>query len=232
MLSFTEENYLKALVQLTIFDGDTEKVGVNKLASTLGVKPATVSDMVKKLRDKSLVNYERYGKVSLTPQGKMDGMMVIRRHRLWETFLHMKLDFSWDEVHELAEELEHIHSKKLINRLDEFLGNPEFDPHGDAIPNADGIISIPFRKTLSEVAVNQFCNIVAVKDNSTDFLQYVDKIGLKINDKIEVVGKEEFDALTTIRTNSKEFVVSPKFTDNIFVVCSKCKKAKDCSCYL
>ena len=230
MLSFTEENYLKAIVQLTVFEGNTHEVGVNKLAESLGVKPATVSDMVRKLKEKALVNYEKYGKITLTDEGRLHGMLVIRRHRLWETFLHEKLDFSWDEVHELAEELEHIYSKKLINRLDQFLEFPEFDPHGDAIPNAKGEIVISFRKTLSEVEEGKTCKIVAVKDNSVDFLQYVNKIGLKIQDVIKVTSKEEFDALTTIEFNGKSIVVSPKLTDNIFIVCDQCLKVKDCVC--
>lgn len=230
MLSFTEENYLKKLVQLTIFDEESSEVGVNKLASSLGVKPATVSDMVRKLKEKSFVNYQKYGKVSLTSSGEKAGMMVIRRHRLWETFLYEKLDFSWDEVHQLAEELEHIHSKKLINGLDRFLAFPEFDPHGDAIPDEDGKIIMPFRRTLSEVNLGCKCKIVAVKDNSTDFLQYVDKIGLKIQDEILIVNKEEFDSLTTIESQGKQHVVSLKFTDNIFVVCAVCSKARECNC--
>jgi DtxR family Mn-dependent transcriptional regulator len=230
MLSFTEENYLKALVTLTVFE-QAKEVGVNLLAANLAVKPATVSDMVRKLRDKGLVNYERYGKVSLTEKGRIDGMLVIRRHRLWETFLHEKLDFTWDEVHELAEELEHIHSKKLMDRLDQYLGFPEFDPHGDAIPDSGGNIIIPFRKTLAEVNCGEECRLVAVKDNSTEFLRYVDKIGLQIGHVIEVVSKEEFDALTTVRIDGAHFTVSPRFTENLFVVCARCQKARDCDCY-
>ena len=230
MLSFTEENYLKKLVQLTIFDEESSEVGVNKLALGLNVKPATVSDMVRKLKEKSFVNYQKYGKISLTASGKKEGMMVIRRHRLWETFLYEKLDFSWDEVHQLAEELEHIHSAKLINGLDRFLAFPEFDPHGDAIPNEDGQIKIPFRRTLTEVKSGKRCKIVAVKDNSSEFLQYVDKIGLKIQDEVLIVNKEEFDSLTTIESHGKQIVVSLKFTDNIFVICANCSKAKECNC--
>lgn len=230
MLSFTEENYLKALVQLTVFEEGKLEVGVNRLATYLDVKPATVSDMAKKLKLKELVHYEKYGKISLSISGKLEGMMVIRRHRLWETFLYDKLDFSWDEIHELAEELEHVHSKKLMNRLDQFLDFPDFDPHGDAIPNENGEIVIPFRKTLSEIIEGKACKIIAVKDNSTEFLQYVDKIGLKINDEITVLKKEEFDALTTIQFKKNQMVVSPKFTDNIFVICASCLKAKDCKC--
>lgn len=231
MLSFTEENYLKALIQLTVFEASRSEVGVNLLAATLDVKPATVSDMVRKLRDKQLVNYERYGKLSLTETGRFAGMMVIRRHRLWETFLHDKLDFTWDEVHELAEDLEHIHSAKLIDRLDAYLNFPEFDPHGDAIPDANGQIVIPFRRTLSEVPQGERCIIIAVKDNSTEFLQYVDKIGLQIQNEILIEAKEDFDALTTIRFNGQSLVVSARFTDNIFVVCAQCHKAKDCNCF-
>lgn len=230
MLSFTEENYLKALVQLTVFEDGKSEVGVNRLAAYLEVKPATVSDMARKLKVKALVNYEKYGKISLSDLGRKEGMLVIRRHRLWETFLYQKLDFNWDEIHEVAEELEHIHSKKLMNRLDQFLDFPDFDPHGDAIPNEDGEIIIPFRRTLSELKEGKKCKMIAVKDNSTEFLQYVDKIGLRIDDEIEVLKKEDFDALTTVQFNGKTLVVSPKFTDNIFVVCSTCLKAKECDC--
>ena len=157
-------------------------------------------------------------------------MLVIRRHRLWETFLHDKLDFSWDEVHQIAEELEHVHSSKLINGLDKLLDFPSFDPHGDAIPNSKGEIVIPYRRTMSEVLLGKKCRIVAVKQDSADFLQFVDKIGLKIQDEITVISKEKFDSLTTIEHLNTEIIVSPKFTDNIFVVCSTCLKAKDCQC--
>ena len=133
-------------------------------------------------------------------------------------------------MHQLAEELEHIHSAKLINGLDRFLAFPEFDPHGDAIPNEDGQIKIPFRRTLTEIKSGKRCKIVAVKDNSSEFLQYVDKIGLKIQDEILIVNKEEFDSLTTIESHGKQMVVSLKFTDNIFVICAKCSKAKECNC--
>lgn len=230
MLSFTEENYLKALVQLTVFEEGAEDVGVNRLAEYLGVKPATVSDMVRKLKKKELVNYERYGKVSLTEEGRFSGMMVIRRHRLWETFLQQKLDFSWDEVHELAEDLEHIHSKKLIDRLDSFLGHPEFDPHGDAIPNQDGEILIPFRRTLNDGESGKRYKIIAVKDNSSEFLKYLDKLEISISDEVTITDKEEFDELATIEINGKKRVLSPKVTENLFVVCAKCLKAKECEC--
>lgn len=230
MLSFTEENYLKAILQLTVFEESVHEVGVNKLASYLGVKPATASDMIRKLKDKDLVHFEPYGKVALSEAGRKSGMMVVRRHRLWETFLQKKLGFKWDEVHELAEDLEHIHSTKLINRLDEFLEFPEFDPHGDAIPDQEGNILIPFRRTLDEVEVGKSCKVIAVKDNSSDFLRHVDKLGIRINDIITISDKEQFDRLTTISFNGKSQVVSPKLTENIFVICSSCMKARPCNC--
>ena len=228
MLSFTEENYLKALVELTVFEMESNEVGVNRLAAFLSVKPATVSDMVRKLKEKDLIHYEKYGKVSLTDQGRFKGMMVIRRHRLWETFLTNTLDFTWDEVHELAEELEHIHSEKLINRLDAFLEFPQFDPHGDAIPNQLGEVLLAFRKTLSEVEIGKTYRIVAVRDQ-VEVMHYMDRIQLQIGDEVTVTHRELFDGLTTLNYGNRSNVVSPKLTEQIFVVCASCGKSK-CSC--
>ena len=230
MLSNTEENYLKSIVQLTILTMGSDEVGVNKLAEYLSLKPATVSDMVRKLRDKGYINYQKYGKVSLTAEGKKAGMLVIRRHRLWETFLHEKLEFPWDEVHDLAERLEHVHTRKLMDQLDKFLGFPEFDPHGDAIPDSNGNIVIPFRKTLAEGEVKKRYKVIAVADESVDFLRFFDKLGLKINDEIELVERNDFDDLITLRFSDQSVVVSPKFSENVYIVCAKCLKAKDCKC--
>lgn len=228
MLSRTEENYLKALLHLTVLAEETG-VGTNKLAAYLNVKPATVSDMLKKLKEKSLVDYKKYAKISLTAQGKLSGMEVIRKHRLWETFLYEKLSFSWDEVHEVAEQLEHIKSNKLIDRLDAFLNFPKFDPHGDAIPTKEGEITIPYSRLLSSLAVGQKGKIIAVKDNSSAFLQYADKIGLTIGDVIEVLDIEDFDQMLTIELKNEQRLVSSKFAENIFVVCENCQIGKDCS---
>ena len=132
MLTYTEENYLKALLKST-FENGTNKAGTNELALLLVVKPATVNHMLKKLKEKELVDYEKYGKIKLTNKGKKIALYIIRKHRLWETFLYQKLEFSWEEVHEVAEQLEHIQSEKLVDKLDKFLDYPEFDPHGDPI---------------------------------------------------------------------------------------------------
>ncbi len=138
MLSFTEENYLKALWHLTIGNTLKDEAGTNELAAHLNVKPATSNDMLKKLKEKKLVDYKKYGKSSLTHKGKKLAIEIVRKHRLWETFLYEKLDFTWDEVHEVAEQLEHIKSQKLVDRLDKFLNYPALDPHGDVIPNSKG----------------------------------------------------------------------------------------------
>ncbi len=227
MLSYTEENYLKALLKIS-FDKGVEEVGTNELASTLAIKPATANDMLKKLKEKELVEYEKYGKISLTVEGRKNAIDVLRKHRLWETFLYEKLEFSWDEVHEVAEQLEHIHSEKLVDKLDKFLEYPEFDPHGDPIPNKKGELKVQFKKTLSDVAVGSSCKMVAVKDNSSSFLQYVVKVGLGINNEIVVLSKQEYDAIMVIEVNGVKSSVSQKFAENIFVVCNNCIVGKSC----
>lgn len=218
MLTQTEENYLKALFHLTIETTEKSEAGTNELAATLNVKPATANDMLKKLKQKGLIDYEKYGKISLTSLGKKKAVEIVRKHRLWETFLNKKLEFSWDEVHEVAEQLEHIYSPKLIAQLDKFLGYPELDPHGDVIPNSNGDLKVHARKSLAEVPVGQSCKFVAVKDNSAHFLQYVDKVGLELNGEINVLLREDFDGTMEIEVNGKKSIVSQKFSENIFVI--------------
>lgn len=217
ILSFTEENYLKALLQLTELGGGKEVVGTNELAQHMGVKPATVNDMLKKLKEKQLVVYEKYGKITLTKVGRLSGMEVIRKHRLWETFLFEKLGFKWDEVHEVAEQLEHIQSSKLVDRLDQFLDHPKFDPHGDPIPNALGEIERMERITLKEIEPGCLIKVIGVGDNSSTFLQYVDKLGLIIGTQISLLDREMYDGLLHIRLHENTFTVSEKFAENIFV---------------
>lgn len=226
MLSFTEENYLKALLQLTLETGSKEDLGTNELASHLKVKPATANDMLKKLKEKKYIHYKKYGKSSLTNEGKKLAVEIVRKHRLWETFLYEKLDFTWDEVHEVAEQLEHIKSPKLIDKLDKFLNYPAYDPHGDAIPTAKGEMKMPVKKTLAEEEIGHSCTMVGVKDNSATFLQYVDKVGLIMNNKIKVLSKQLYDDLMEIEVNGKRSSVSPKFAENIVIVCEDCSKRR------
>lgn len=216
MLSFTEENYLKALFRLTA-ENMRKEAGTNELAASLGLKPATVNDMLKKLREKKLIDYEKYGKIRLTTKGLKAGAEVLRKHRLWETFLYEKLEFSWDEVHEVAEQLEHIQSQKLIDRLDTFLNYPETDPHGDVIPNAKGEFKYVYSITLADVAAGKQCKMLAVRDNTASFLQYVIEVGLGINNNIKVISRNAYDDLLLIEVNKKQVNVSRKFAENIFV---------------
>lgn len=217
-MTIIEENYLKAIFQLSFEDNSYRNVGTNEIANLIAVKPATANSMLKKLKEKKLIDFQKYGKITLTGLGKERSIFLVRKHRLWETFLYEKLGFTWDEVHEVAEELEHVNSSKLIQKLDEFLGFPGFDPHGDPIPNMDGqFISIK-KCLLSEIPAGKSCKMVAVKDSSATFLQYVVSLGLGINVKIKVVSILEYDLSTTIEVNGKSFVVSRKFTNNIFVV--------------
>jgi DtxR family Mn-dependent transcriptional regulator len=218
MLTQTEENYLKAIFHLSEEIPDKNDAGTNELALHLNVKPATVNDMLKKLKEKKLISYEKYGKISMTGAGRLLALEIVRKHRLWETFLCEKLDFSWDEVHEVAEQLEHIQSPKLIEQLDRFLGHPQFDPHGDSIPNAKGELISMAKKLLAEVPEGKWCKVVAIRDDSAQFLQYVAKVGLKMNLKLKVVSREGFDGSMEILVEEKRATVSQKFAENIFVI--------------
>ncbi len=225
MLSYTEENYLKAMLHLT-FEQGLKDAGTNELATQLELKPATVNDMLKKLRHKKLVDYRKYGRITLTAEGKKKAVDVVRRHRLWETFLYSKLGFTWDEVHEVAEQLEHIQSQKLIDKLDKFLGHPAYDPHGDVIPDASGKIKQPIKKTLGEELVGHEVMMVGVKNNSAAFLQYVDKVGLSLNKPVKILSREPYDQSLEIDVNGKKCTVSRKFAENILIVCRVCDKMK------
>lgn len=216
MLSQTEENYLKALFKLT-FKEEIKETGTNDIASLLLVKPATVNNMLKKLKTKELVDFEKYGKISLTNKGNNIALKIIRKHRLWETFLFEKLDFTWDEVHEVAEQLEHIQSEKLINQLDKFLKYPKKDPHGDFIPNDKGELKISFSKTLLNIEIGDECKMIGVKDDSPKFLQYVEDVGLGISQHLKVIYKQVFDNLIHIEVNGVKSTVSEKFADCIYV---------------
>lgn len=218
MLSFTEENYLKALLHLTTEIEEKIEVGTNELASYLGVKPATATDMLKKLKEKQLISYEKYGKISLSPSGRRLAIEILRKHRLWETFLYEKLEFTWDEVHEVAEQLEHIQSPKLVDKLDKFLGYPEVDPHGDAIPNAKGELKQSAKKMLSEIDEGEACRMAGVKNNTASFLQYVSQLNLSIDTSIKVISKQAYDGSMEIMISKTKIMISQKLAENILVV--------------
>jgi DtxR family Mn-dependent transcriptional regulator len=173
--------------------------------------------MLKKLSDKDLVFYKKYQGVSLTENGRYTAKMIVRKHRLWEVFLVEKLEFPWDEVHEIAEQLEHIKSEQLINKLDAFLGHPTEDPHGDPIPNALGEITSTEKHLLSEVPTKRESVCVGVRDTSSEFLKYLDKQQIALGSTFEIVEKEDFDASLTVRINGIEKVLSNKIAANLYV---------------
>jgi len=214
-MTFSEENYLKAIYHLTVVS--TSGVSTNAISEAMETKASSVTDMLKKLSEKDLVNYKKYQGVSLTEKGKLEAKMIVRKHRLWEVFLVEKLDFSWDEVHDIAEQLEHIKSEKLINKLDDFLGNPTEDPHGDPIPNAQGFLPKMEKQLLSELAEGQKGICVGVKDTSSEFLKYLDKQGIALGSAIEIMGKESFDLSLRIKVEEQLLNISNKIASNLFV---------------
>ncbi len=217
MLTHTEENYLKAIYHLEI-SSEKKETSTNTIAENLAIKPATVTAMLKKLNDKKYISYQKYGKVSLSKTGKDIALQIIRKHRLWEVFLVDKLGFTWDEVHEIAEQLEHIRSSKLTDKLDEYLNFPAFDPHGDPIPNTKGVIKAQLRTTLSEAKPGKTYNVIAVKDTSSDFLQYLMQLQITLSTKIKIISKIDFDnSLILLINNKKEILVSEKFSQNIII---------------
>jgi DtxR family Mn-dependent transcriptional regulator len=191
MLSYTEENYLKAIFQLQ--EDSKGKISTNSIAERLNTTPATVTDMIRKLSLKKMINYEKYHGVSLTSMGKKKAVTVIRKHRLWELFLVEKLGFNWDEVHEIAEQLEHIQSDVLVQKLYHYLGEPKTDPHGDPIPDENGVFPALNTVPLTVVNIKKSAVVIGVSDHRPDFLQYLQKIGLKIGKKLNILDIISFD---------------------------------------
>ncbi|MCS6832252.1 MAG: metal-dependent transcriptional regulator [Flammeovirgaceae bacterium] len=214
-LSFTEENYLKVIYHL---HSKEESVFTNAIAEAIDTKPSTVSDMLKKLAAKNLVNYEKYKGVTLTPEGQAAALWIIRKHRLWEVFLVEKLHFTWDEVHEVAEQLEHIKSRSLIDKLDQFLGYPKTDPHGDPIPDSNGNFEKKPLFLLKNCRPKEKIIVCVVKDDSKTFLQLLDKMGIRIGSKIEVIEKLDYDGSMEIEIDYyHRKTISQAIAQNILV---------------
>jgi DtxR family Mn-dependent transcriptional regulator len=216
MHTLTEENYLKAIYHLS---ESSESVSTKSIAENLSVNAASVTDMFKRLGDHKLVIYEKSKGVKLTEKGKKIALQIIRKHRLWETFLVEKLEFTWDEVHEIAEQLEHVHSDLLIERLDELLNYPKFDPHGGPIPDKNG--KLPQLKSilLSEARAGVTYSISGVGKNSDAFLKYLNKTGLTLGQSIKIKEIEEFDGSMKIQllNNKSEIMLSREASANLFV---------------
>ena len=215
MFTLSEENYLKAIYHLEI---DADKgISTNSIAKKLETKASSVTDMVKKLSEKEVVVYKKYQGVKLTNYGKKTAANIVRKHRLWEVFLVEKLNFSWDEVHDVAEQLEHIKSPKLINQLDSFLGFPSNDPHGDPIPDKEGNLKIIEKSLLSTFYKNESGVCVGVDDSSSEFLRYLDKKGITLGKQITVLEKEDFDDSLSIEMDNKKFSISNKIANNLYM---------------
>ena len=215
MVTLSEENYLKAIYHLS--NHGSLSVSTNAIAEKMETKASSVTDMVKKLAEKDLVNYIKYQGVNLSEQGRLTAVAVIRKHRLWEVFLVNKLNFSWDEVHDVAEQLEHIKSKKLTNELDAFLEFPTHDPHGDPIPDKDGNIQTTDKIALSQVEESKQCICIGVIDSSAEFLKYLDKHQIALGSEIKIISKEAFDESMTIKVNGKELAISKLISNNLYV---------------
>jgi DtxR family Mn-dependent transcriptional regulator len=213
--SVSEENYIKAIYHLQQTDGN---VTTNELAAELQTKPASVTDMLKKLKAKKLLNYEKYQGFRLSGDGKKIALNIVRKHRLWEFFLVEHLQFGWDEVHEVAEELEHITSKKLIDKLDAFLGFPKFDPHGDPIPDSNGKMAAQVQINLIDLTINQLAEVTAVGSQSTDLLELLKHKNLGIGTKLEVKRKFGFDHSIEVKIkNQQPFTISQQLAQALFV---------------
>ncbi|GAA3516296.1 metal-dependent transcriptional regulator [Aquimarina addita] len=220
MLTLVEENYIKALLHLSSKDRamtQKEGVGTNELASFLDVKPSTVNEMLKRLKEKKLVYHEKYKKITLTDHGEAIGLTIIRKHRLWETFLCTKLEFEWDEVHDVAEQLEHVQSKKLIEKIDKFLGYPKYDPHGDPIPDHKGILPRRETKKLSLLPQGSICTVLAVSDTSKEFLNYLETLKIQIGTEIMLEEKISYDNSMKVEIEGVLTVLSKKVSENILV---------------
>jgi DtxR family Mn-dependent transcriptional regulator len=215
MLTKSEENYIKGIYALE--QVHKIEVNTNLISNKINAKASSVTDMLKKLAKKDLLTYQKYKGVKLNNKGNKIALSVIRKHRLWETFLYEKLNFSWDEVHEIAEQLEHIRSEKLTNQLDVFLNYPKFDPHGDPIPDVNGQFSTIESVCLSQLEIGEVGVFIEVKNDSEKFLKFLSKNNITIGTKIKVIDKEEFDNSIKIEINKKQFSISENVINNLYL---------------
>jgi DtxR family Mn-dependent transcriptional regulator len=217
MTSLAEENYLKAIYKL--YEKNGAMVSTSALAETLQINAASVTDFIKKMAGKKLISYQKSKGVSLTEQGRLIALNIIRKHRLWEVWLVNKLNFKWDEVHDIAEQLEHVVSNALIEQLDEHLGYPKTDPHGDLIPDAKGRFAKSSSKPLSDCRKGDKVKFIGVAEHSNSFLQYLTKSNIKLGDELLVELIEDFDNSFEVKINKKERkLLSKDVVKNLLVI--------------
>ena len=215
MNTLAEENYLKAILNISL--NTNKKVSTNEISNVLKTSPASVTDMLKKLQDKELVEYEKYKGVELSNKGKQYAINILRRHRLWETFLVEQLGFNWSEVHEIAEELEHVKSTKLIDKLDTFLDYPKFDPHGDPIPCKEGVIPNVKSTSLDQMELGFTGYVLGVTIDDKLFLNYLTNLNIKIGTKIEIIQKIDFDKSLIVNIDNVQNHISYDVAKNILI---------------
>ena len=213
--TLTEENYLKAILNISLLNNG--KASTNAISEETGTSAASVSDMLKKLHDKKLIKYEKYKGVSLSKKGKDIAINILRKHRLWETFLVEKLNFNWENVHDVAEQLEHIESSELIDKLDVFLGFPKFDPHGEPIPSKDGNIPKTNTISLNKLKIGEIGMVMGVGLDDTKFLEYLNKLRINIGTKIELLEVIKFDNSIMIKIDGNISHVSKDVAKELFI---------------
>jgi DtxR family Mn-dependent transcriptional regulator len=213
--SHTVENYLKAIFHLS--GGESNRVSTTQIAEHQGVKSSTVTDMIRKLEEQQWVEYTKYQGVTLTEKGRSIALNIIRKHRLWEVFLVETLGFSWDEVHEIAEQLEHIESEKLVNQLDDFLGNPKVDPHGDPIPDKSGFMDRPEHRLLSTLLAGEKATVVGVTEDEPSLLNFLAQQGLQLQTQLQVSSVLDFDHSMILQVDDRLVSVSNKVASHIYV---------------
>jgi DtxR family Mn-dependent transcriptional regulator len=215
MITLAEENYLKAILSISL--NENGKVSTNAIANEIGTSAASVSDMLKKLQEKKLIKYEKYKGVELSELGKNKAINILRKHRLWETFLVNKLGFNWGEVHDVAEQLEHIQSPELIDRLDNFLEHPKFDPHGEPIPTKGGKIPNTNTTPLNELEVNTKGRIMGVSLDEKDFLYYLTKLNITIGTEVILLEKISFDKSLSIKIENTQQHISNDVAKHLLI---------------
>lgn len=216
MTSLTEENYLKAIY--TLNKSTEKKASTNEIAKQMQTKASSVTDMLKRLSEKKLVDYEKYKTAKITKKGEKVAISIIRKHRLWEYFLVENLNFGWDKVHDIAEQLEHIESEELTNKLEAFLGYPKFDPHGDPIPNKQGVFPSRDNQKLSEVDVETCVIITGVEDHSPEFLNFLNEMQIELGTELTVKTKHAFDnSIIVVNNQNIKFTLTQKVASNLYI---------------
>lgn len=215
MTTQAEENYIKAIYKIS--EREQQVVSTNAISREIQTSAASVTDMIKRLSEKKLVDYRKYKGVVLTQKGRQLATQLIRKHRLWEVFLARKLRYGWDRVHDLAEELEHIGSEELIDRLDEFLDFPRFDPHGDPIPNSDGKFTLRQQLPLANLNPHQSGLVVGVREHSDAFLRHLDELGIALQKEIKVLEHFGYDQSMQVLIDGENRLISAKVAKNVLV---------------